>query len=111
MQKPKTVNGAAVSGEALVTLAQEYCKAINDNAVPTIHSAWSSVVRQQLRSSLKEAVRVYRARRDEGMMPHLPMGQDQLHEIHKAAKGEAMRVFQSPQLDEGMMPHLPMGQD
>jgi hypothetical protein len=43
--KPKQVEGAFINGKALVKLAECYTDAINTGAVPTIHSAWQSVVR------------------------------------------------------------------
>ena len=40
----------------LAVLAEEYCAAINNSAVPTIQSAWSSVLVHELRTLLKEAL-------------------------------------------------------
>lgn len=91
--KPKKIEGAAVSGSMFVHLASEYCKAINASAVPTIHSAWTSVVQHQLRLCLKDAVQTYRAQMNDKAMQHLPMADEQLRDLHKAAKAEALKVF------------------
>jgi len=97
--KPKKIEGAAVSGTMFVNLASEYCKAINSSAVPTIQSAWTSVVQHQLRLCLKDAVQVYRSQMNDKAMQYLPMNEDQLHDIHKAAKAESLKVFLAPKFD------------
>jgi len=97
--KPKKIEGAIVSGAMFVSLASEYCKAINSSAVPTIQSAWTSVVQHQLRLCLKDAVQVYRSQMNDRAMQHLPMNEDQLHDVHKAAKAEALRLFLAPKFD------------
>lgn len=98
--RPKHIGGAMVSGATFAGLAAEYCKAINSSAVPTIQSAWTSVISHQLRLCLKEAVRTYRARMNDRAMGHLPMDVAQLRDVHRAAEAEALRVFLEPGLDE-----------
>jgi hypothetical protein len=44
----------------LVLLARAYVKAINENAVPTIHSAYESVVLIECQSAKKSSVDHYR---------------------------------------------------
>jgi hypothetical protein len=44
----KTVAGSPLNGSALVALAQAYVSSINEGAIPTIHSAWQSVVTIQV---------------------------------------------------------------
>lgn len=97
--KPKKIDGAIVSGTMFVNLASEYCKAINNSVVPTIQSAWTSVVQHQLRLCLKDAVQVYRSQMNEKAMQHLPMPEDQLRELHKAAKAESLKVFLAPKFE------------
>eukprot|EP00418_Pyrodinium_bahamense_P093843 CAMPEP_0179047204 /NCGR_PEP_ID=MMETSP0796-20121207/19078_1 /TAXON_ID=73915 /ORGANISM="Pyrodinium bahamense, Strain pbaha01" /LENGTH=808 /DNA_ID=CAMNT_0020743645 /DNA_START=1 /DNA_END=2424 /DNA_ORIENTATION=- len=97
--KPKKIEGATVSGSMFVNLASEYCKAINSSAVPTIQSAWTSVVQHQLRLCLKDAVQVYRSQMNDKAMQHLPMNEDKLHDTHKAAKAEALKVFLAIKFD------------
>lgn len=98
--RPKTVQGSFVSGAALVGLAAEYCSAINSSAVPTIQSAWSSVVRRELRCCQREAMRLYHAKVRETITKRLPMSEDRLHELHRAAKAHAMEAFLAPRFDE-----------
>ncbi|CAE7407017.1 GBP1 [Symbiodinium pilosum] len=74
--KPKKIDGQLVNGAMLVELAGEYCKAINGSVVPTIQSAWTSVVQHQLRLSLRDAVQVYRSRMNETAMQHLPVSDE-----------------------------------
>jgi len=97
--KPKKIGGTSMDGSMFINLASEYCKAINASAVPTIQSAWTSVVQHQLRLCLKDAVQVYRSQMNDKAMQHLPMTTDQLHDIHKVAKAEAKKLFITPKFD------------
>lgn len=97
--KPKKIDGAVVTGPMFATLASEYCKAINSSAVPTIQSAWTSVVQHQLRLSLKDAQQLYRSQMNDKAMQNLPMDEEQLRELHKATKAEALKVFLAPKFD------------
>lgn len=97
--KPKKIDGAIVTGPMFATLASEYCKAINNSAVPTIQSAWTSVVQHQLRLSSKDALALYRAQMNDKAMQNLPMDEEELRELHKATKAEALKVFLSPKFD------------
>lgn len=99
--KPKKIDGATVSGTMFVNLAQEYCKAINASAVPTIQSAWTSVVSHQLRLCLKDAVQIYRSQMNDKAMQHLPLGEEHLRELHKASKAEALKAFMAPKFEPG----------
>lgn len=97
--KPKQIDGAFVSGTMFVNLASEYCKAINNSAVPTIQSAWTSVVQHQLRLCLKDSVQVYRAQMNDTAMQQLPLSQERLRELHKVAKAEALKIFLAPKFE------------
>lgn len=94
--KPKKIDGSLVSGSMFVNMASEYCKAINNNAVPTIQSAWTSVMQHQLRLSLRDAVQVYRSQMNEKAMQNLPMAEEKLRETHKSAKADALKAFHAP---------------
>jgi len=98
--RPKRIEGSTVTGPALVHLASEYCKAINNSAVPAIKSAWSYAVQSQLRACLKEAVQVYRAQMNDRAMEHLPMAEDALRELHRDSKARALEVFQGASFAE-----------
>eukprot|EP00419_Tripos_fusus_P011943 CAMPEP_0172667108 /NCGR_PEP_ID=MMETSP1074-20121228/8215_1 /TAXON_ID=2916 /ORGANISM="Ceratium fusus, Strain PA161109" /LENGTH=988 /DNA_ID=CAMNT_0013483571 /DNA_START=32 /DNA_END=2998 /DNA_ORIENTATION=- len=98
--QPKAIQGTFVSGPAFVALATEYCKAINASAVPTIQSAWSSAVQEQLRLCQRNAIHIYQAGFQQEMHGKLPMSEDKLHDMHKVAKARAMDAFLTPRLDE-----------
>jgi len=97
--KPKRVGGAELTGAMFANLASEYCKAINNSVVPTIQSAWTSVVQHQLRLCLKDAVQIYRTQMNDNAMQHLPMSYDDLRTIHKTAKGESLKAFLAPKFE------------
>mmetsp|Transcript_114679 Transcript_114679/g.319372 ORF Transcript_114679/g.319372 Transcript_114679/m.319372 type:complete len:243 (+) Transcript_114679:486-1214(+) len=84
----------------LVNLATEYCRTINSSGMPAIKSAWSYAVQSQLRESLKDAVQFYRAQMNDRAMEHLPMGEDQLRELHRASKARALEVLHAPGFDQ-----------
>ncbi|CAE7629944.1 GBP1 [Symbiodinium sp. CCMP2456] len=97
--KPKKIDGQLVNGAMLVELAGEYCKAINSGVVPTIQSAWTSVVQHQLRLSLRDAVQMYRSRMNETAMQNLPLSEEKLRELHKEAKAEGLKLLLNARLD------------
>eukprot|EP00747_Dinoflagellata_sp_TGD_P050989 gnl/TRDRNA2_/TRDRNA2_147088_c1_seq2.p1 gnl/TRDRNA2_/TRDRNA2_147088_c1~~gnl/TRDRNA2_/TRDRNA2_147088_c1_seq2.p1 ORF type:complete len:542 (+),score=133.22 gnl/TRDRNA2_/TRDRNA2_147088_c1_seq2:91-1716(+) len=98
--KPKKVDGNTVTGPMLARLASEYCEAINNSAVPTIQSAWTSVMQHQLRLVLKDAVQAYRSQMNDQAMQNLPLEEDHLREIHKQVKAKALEIFLAPKFDE-----------
>jgi len=97
--RPKMMRGSHVSGAMFVALASEYCKSINSSGVPTIHSAWTSVIQHQLRLSLHDATKVYESCLEEKALRHLPMKEEELKEVHRAAKEDAVRAFLAPKFD------------
>lgn len=97
--KPKMIKGNHVSGQMFVSLASEYCKSINSCGVPTIHSAWTSVVQHQLRLSLHDATKVYESNLAENALRRLPIAEEELQEIHKTAKAESVKLFLGPKFD------------
>jgi len=98
--RPKAIDGQPVTGVMFVTLASEYCKAINNSAVPAIHSAWACAIQQQLRGCLKEALRIYQES-VAAATEQMPMSEDTLHDLHRKAKAKSMAVFASLKLEEG----------
>eukprot|EP00928_Gymnodinium_smaydae_P014677 TRINITY_DN15402_c0_g2_i1.p1 TRINITY_DN15402_c0_g2~~TRINITY_DN15402_c0_g2_i1.p1 ORF type:complete len:805 (+),score=240.05 TRINITY_DN15402_c0_g2_i1:216-2630(+) len=97
--KPKKIDGVTMTGAMFCSLASEYCKAINNSVVPTIQSAWTSVVQHQLRLCLKDAVQLYRSQMNERAMQHLPISEESLRDLHKDAKSKALQVFLAPKFD------------
>jgi hypothetical protein len=59
--KCKRIEGDYVTGPALVGLARKYCEAINQGCIPTIRSAWESVVTIQAQNALQAAVALYQS--------------------------------------------------
>jgi hypothetical protein len=45
--KPKMLNNTNITGESLLSLAEAYVEAINNNKVPCIESAWTSVCKNE----------------------------------------------------------------
>ncbi|CEM08638.1 unnamed protein product [Vitrella brassicaformis CCMP3155] len=101
--KPKSIGGVPVSGPMLAQLAQEYVKALNESAVPTISTAWQSVMHGQLRKCLKDAQHTYRQLMNDKAMQHLPMDFKDLRALHKESKKAALKVFESHNFDENDM--------
>lgn len=50
----KTMYGHAVTGPALLRLAQEYTRAINEGAAPVIATAWNATVQLAARDASTE---------------------------------------------------------
>jgi hypothetical protein len=57
--RAKTVGGSPLSGPMLLRLAEAYVAAINDGALPTISSAWQSVIALEGTRALTEATKLY----------------------------------------------------
>lgn len=98
---PKELCGTPVTGPTLLSLATEYCKAINNSAVPTIQSAWTSAVKHQLRLSRRDAIQAYSIHMEQQASGRLlPMSEEQLQDIHDAALAKAMAALTMTGLDQ-----------
>jgi len=61
MEAPiKTISGSPLNGSAFIQLARAYTDAINKGGMPTIKTAWQSVVEIQARDAIDHCVRVYK---------------------------------------------------
>lgn len=60
--RPKALNGRAVTGAMLATLAQTYVDALNSGGVPTISTAWDRVLQSQAAEAVAKALAAYDAR-------------------------------------------------
>jgi len=99
--KPKELCGTPVTGPTFLSLATEYCKAINNSAVPTIQSAWTSAVKHQLRLGRRDAMQAYSIQMEQQASGRLlPMGEQQLQDIHDAALAKAMAALTVTGLDQ-----------
>ena len=59
--RPKAVNGRALSGSMLSTLAKTYVDALNSGGVPTISTAWDRVLTNQANEAVDKALQQYDA--------------------------------------------------
>lgn len=57
--RPKAVNGRALTGAMLATLAQTYVEALNSGGVPTISTAWDRVLQSQAAEAVAKALEAY----------------------------------------------------
>ncbi|KAJ8614420.1 hypothetical protein CTAYLR_000747 [Chrysophaeum taylorii] len=57
--RPKAVNGRALTGAMLGTLAQTYVEALNSGGVPTISTAWDRVLQSQAAEAVAKAIDAY----------------------------------------------------
>ena len=54
--RPKAVNGRALSGAMLSTLATTYAEALNSGGIPTISTAWDRVLQSQAAEAMGHAL-------------------------------------------------------
>ena len=99
--RPKAVGGVALSGTALLRLAEAYVDAINKGAVPVISSAWQSVVQLEGRRALDDAIGQYRAaaRAFAGRTP--PPERDAWEAEHARLSQAAIAAFRAAALGGG----------
>jgi len=63
MEAPvKTISGTPLNGSAFIQLARAYTDAINKGGMPTIKTAWQSVVEIQARDAIDHCVSVYKSK-------------------------------------------------
>ena len=101
--EPKRIGKVILNGQMLTQLASQYCALLNGNQgtiVPGINSsAWSNVVQTQLRTSLRDAIGVYRSVLNDDGMKRLPLSDTQLKSVHLKAKALAREKFPTSLLD------------
>jgi len=97
--KPKGMGNSSISGPMLAHLCEEYCQTLNNEAIPSIHSAWQAVVQEQLRRVSKQSAAHYRKEMNEGALNRLPIDTEELRNFHKLKKKEAMDIFQASFLE------------
>ena len=95
--QPKKMGTTLLNGTSFCQLVSQYCAILNSNGgklIPGISNlAWDNVVQTQLRSSLRDAVGLYRSVLNEEGMKKLPLSDSQLRAIHVKAKTLAKGVF------------------
>ena len=95
--QPKKIGSVVLTGSSFCQLVSQYCSILNGNAgkiLPGISNmAWDNVVQTQLRSSLRDAVGVYRSVLNEEGMKKLPLSDQQVSAINTRAKHAAKNLF------------------
>lgn len=75
--KPKEINGNILGGAEWIQLVELYVDAINNGAVPSIHSAWTSICRQAATQALDLAKATFEQELTQ-FTAHFPMNQEDL---------------------------------
>ena len=57
--QPKRFEGQLISGSAFASLAESFCKVINEGKVPSIHTTWQSVMAAENASAVDAALKIY----------------------------------------------------
>jgi hypothetical protein len=83
-----------VTHEALVQLAESYCKAINEGAVPVIQSTWEAVQEMQCKEALRLAQAHYTNAMTQGTASQ-PLDDRELALLHVKVEQEAMTLFRT----------------
>jgi hypothetical protein len=95
--EPKRIGNTLLTGGTFCQLVSQYCAILNGNGgriIPGISNmAWDNVVQTQLRSSLRDAVGLYRSVLNEEGMKKLPLNDVQIEAIHVKAKSLAKTAF------------------
>jgi hypothetical protein len=95
--EPKRVGKVLLNGQMFTQLVSQYCGILNSNngAIPAglNNTAWTSVVQTQLRSSLRDAIGVYRSVLNDDGMKRLPLNDIQLKSVHLKAKALAKEKY------------------
>ena len=95
--EPKRVGGVVLDGLMFTQLVGQYCAILNASQGGVVEglnvSAWTNVVQTQLRSSLRDAIGVYRSVLNDDGMKRLPLNDNQLKAVHLKGKGLAKAAF------------------
>ena len=91
--KVKTLNGKPLSGEMLFNLAKSYVDSINAGAVPSIESSWSYICKNECQKAMQESFTIFEQRFYEEFTERCPMLPEELKDVYRQAKAEAMKLF------------------
>eukprot|EP00357_Protocruzia_adherens_P021897 CAMPEP_0115015452 /NCGR_PEP_ID=MMETSP0216-20121206/26784_1 /TAXON_ID=223996 /ORGANISM="Protocruzia adherens, Strain Boccale" /LENGTH=1622 /DNA_ID=CAMNT_0002385589 /DNA_START=185 /DNA_END=5053 /DNA_ORIENTATION=+ len=98
--KPKMLNGKKLTGDMFSHLVKSYVVAINNGAVPCIDSAWNYICKNACQKALTQSIDLYDAQFMDGIQEQLPLEEEEIIEIHKAAKDEAISFFVEKSMGE-----------
>lgn len=99
--KKKYLNSSELNGQMLSGLLENYVKAINNNDVPNIESAWTYICKAQCTKAFEDSFAEY----DEGMKEALqhswPVSQSTLKGVHKECSDHALKLFKRKAVGDG----------
>jgi len=98
--KPKLMNGKKLSGDMLYNLAGSYVDAINRGAVPNIETAWSYICKSQCQRAQQEAQERFERALTEAFEMRAPIFEEELQEIYREAKRNALEEFSKTAVGE-----------
>ena len=91
--KVKTLNGKALTGTMLSTLAESYVTAINNGAVPNIETAWTYICRNECLKAQEEAFSYFENSLREFSLSKIPTDLEELNAFLKLTRKIAMQFF------------------
>ena len=94
------MNGKPLNGEMLFNLAKSYVDSINTGAVPSIESSWSYICKNECQKAMQDAFTVFEQRFYQEFTERCPMVPEELKEIYREAKTEAMKIFNKAAVGE-----------
>ena len=97
----KTVRGQVLTGSMLATLAKTYVRAINDNGVPTIATAWEHMAEKECREGVQAAIEEYEKAMDKFLEDHKTVNERVLFERHDVVRAGALKTLQSRAVGDG----------
>ncbi len=98
--KPKTLNGKKLNGSMLAGLVENYVEAVNKGAVPNIENAWSYLCKNECQKALGESLEIFEEEFRSNFEMRMPLYDDELREVYKEAKTQALDFFNSKALGE-----------
>lgn len=91
----KMIDGVAVNGKLLASLLEIYIDAINQNAVPTISTAWERTLDNQLKEGYKKGYEFYKAQSKSKIKLKIPLDEIKLKEIEAEIRKKAFEIIDS----------------
>ena len=98
--KPKQLNSKPLNGEMLFNLAKSYVDSINSGAVPSIESSWSYICKNECQKAVMDAYQIFEHQFYNEFQEKCPMIEQDLKQIYKSSKSEAMKSFEKQAVGE-----------
>lgn len=84
----------------LFNLAKSYVDSINSGAVPSIESSWSYICKNECQKAMMDAYQIFEKLFYDEFSERCPMLEQELKQIFKDAKSEAMMMFNKTAVGE-----------